>query len=104
MGQSPFIHIHARFGHYTHFVIDSLELLTFLQTYPSISFLTDVCHHCQVGWDESTAGERPNRVSVWDIEPVVTPFYICPPPFFRPKFPKQPGLPGMLIIPLESFS
>ncbi|KAI8553279.1 hypothetical protein RHMOL_Rhmol05G0003100 [Rhododendron molle] len=46
----------------------------------------------QVGWDESTAGERPSRVSIWDIEPVVTPFFICPPPFFRPKFPKQPGL------------
>nr|XP_004508020.1 auxin response factor 19 isoform X3 [Cicer arietinum]XP_012573395.1 auxin response factor 19 isoform X3 [Cicer arietinum] len=46
----------------------------------------------QVGWDESTAGERPSRVSVWDIEPVVTPFYICPPPFFRPKFPRQPGM------------
>lgn len=48
----------------------------------------------QVGWDESTAGERPSRVSIWDIEPVVTPFFICPPPFFRPKFPKQPGLIG----------
>ncbi|KAG5596164.1 hypothetical protein H5410_037396 [Solanum commersonii] len=47
-----------------------------------------------VGWDESTAGERPSRVSIWDIEPVVTPFYICPPPFFRPKFPKQPSFPG----------
>ncbi|KAK6131768.1 hypothetical protein DH2020_034464 [Rehmannia glutinosa] len=47
----------------------------------------------QVGWDESTAGERPSRVSIWEIEPVVTPFYICPPPFFRPKFPKHPGLP-----------
>lgn len=48
----------------------------------------------QVGWDESTAGERPSRVSIWEIEPVVTPFYICPPPFFRPKFPRQPGMPG----------
>ncbi|PON84617.1 Auxin response factor [Trema orientale] len=47
----------------------------------------------QVGWDESTAGERPSRVSLWEIEPVVTPFYICPPPFFRPKFLKQPGMP-----------
>ncbi|KAK9101592.1 hypothetical protein Scep_025022 [Stephania cephalantha] len=47
----------------------------------------------QVGWDESAAGERPSRVSIWDIEPVVTPFYLCPPPFFRPKFPKQPGMP-----------
>ncbi|KAF5726102.1 auxin response factor 19-like isoform X3 [Tripterygium wilfordii] len=47
----------------------------------------------QVGWDESTAGDRPSRVSIWAIEPVVTPFYICPPPFFRPKFPKPPGMP-----------
>ncbi|KAE8731988.1 Auxin response factor 16 [Hibiscus syriacus] len=47
----------------------------------------------QVGWDESTAGERPSRVSIWDIEPVITPFYICPPPFFKPRFPKQPGMP-----------
>ncbi|KAF5743117.1 auxin response factor 19-like isoform X2 [Tripterygium wilfordii] len=47
----------------------------------------------QVGWDESAAGDRPSRVSIWEIEPVVTPFYICSPPFFRPKFPKQPGMP-----------
>ncbi|GAB4853673.1 Auxin response factor 19 [Ancistrocladus abbreviatus] len=47
----------------------------------------------QVGWDESAAGERPSRVSIWEIEPVLTPFYICPPPFFRPRFSKQPGLP-----------
>nr|GFC63185.1 auxin response factor 19 [Tanacetum cinerariifolium] len=32
----------------------------------------------QVGWDESAAGERPSRVSIWEIEPVVTPFYMCP--------------------------
>ncbi|KAJ6824039.1 auxin response factor 16 isoform X1 [Iris pallida] len=47
----------------------------------------------QVGWDESTATERRTRVSLWEIEPVITPFYICPPPFLRPKFPKQPGMP-----------
>ncbi|XP_024959083.1 auxin response factor 19-like [Cynara cardunculus var. scolymus] len=47
----------------------------------------------QVGWDESAAGERPTRVSVWEVEPVVTPFYMCPPPFFRQKFPQQPGMP-----------
>lgn len=34
----------------------------------------------QVGWDESTAGERQQRVSVWDIEPLTTPFLLCPPP------------------------
>ncbi|CDY16560.1 BnaC09g37130D [Brassica napus] len=47
----------------------------------------------QIGWDESAAGDRPSRVSVWDIEPVLTPFYICPPPFFRPRFAGQPGMP-----------
>ncbi|KAK4369190.1 hypothetical protein RND71_012982 [Anisodus tanguticus] len=48
----------------------------------------------QVGWDESTAGERRNRVSIWDIEPVTAPFFICPtPPFFRSKRPRLPGMP-----------
>ncbi|PIN15199.1 hypothetical protein CDL12_12156 [Handroanthus impetiginosus] len=48
----------------------------------------------QVGWDESTAGERRNRVSIWEIEPVTAPFFICPtPPFFRAKRPRQPGMP-----------
>ncbi|KAJ6435953.1 hypothetical protein OIU84_001059 [Salix udensis] len=47
----------------------------------------------QVGWDESTAGERHNRVSIWEIEPVTAPFFICPPPFFRSKRPRQPGMP-----------
>ncbi|KAJ6825489.1 auxin response factor 16 isoform X1 [Iris pallida] len=36
--------------------------------------------------------QRRTRVSLWEIEPVITPFYICPPPFFRPKFPRQPGM------------
>ncbi|KAE8125982.1 hypothetical protein FH972_020740 [Carpinus fangiana] len=47
----------------------------------------------QVGWDESTAGERRNRVSIWEIEPVTAPFFICPPPYFRTKRPRQPGMP-----------
>ncbi|XP_057980664.1 auxin response factor 19-like isoform X2 [Malania oleifera] len=47
----------------------------------------------QVGWDESTAGERRNRVSIWEIEPVTAPFFFCPPPFIRPKRPRQPGMP-----------
>ncbi|KAF5445628.1 hypothetical protein F2P56_034667 [Juglans regia] len=46
----------------------------------------------QVGWDESTAGERHNRVSIWEIEPVTAPFFICPPPYFRSKRPRQPGM------------
>ncbi|XP_071737089.1 auxin response factor 19-like [Rutidosis leptorrhynchoides] len=48
----------------------------------------------QIGWDESTGGERRTRVSVWEIEPVTAPFFICPtPPFYRPKRPRQPGMP-----------
>ncbi|KAF5725939.1 auxin response factor 2 family protein [Tripterygium wilfordii] len=47
----------------------------------------------QVGWDESTAGERRNRVSLWEIEPVTAPFFICPPPFFISKRPRQSGMP-----------
>ncbi|PKA57881.1 Auxin response factor 5 [Apostasia shenzhenica] len=46
----------------------------------------------QVGWDESAPGERRNRVSLWEIEPVAAPFFICPPPFFRTKRPRQPGM------------
>ncbi|XP_073389669.1 auxin response factor 6 isoform X2 [Physcomitrium patens] len=34
----------------------------------------------KVGWDESTAGERQRRVSLWEIEPLTTPFLSCPPP------------------------
>lgn len=47
----------------------------------------------QVGWDESAPGERRNRVSIWEIEPVAAPFFICPPPFFRTKRLRQPGMP-----------
>ncbi|KAL6977895.1 hypothetical protein U1Q18_026679 [Sarracenia purpurea var. burkii] len=46
-----------------------------------------------VGWDESTAGEKRSRVSVWEIEPVTAPFFICPtPPFFGSKRPRHPGM------------
>ncbi|XP_006360656.1 auxin response factor 19-like [Solanum tuberosum] len=47
----------------------------------------------QVGWDESTAGERINRVSIWEIEPITAPFLICSSPFFSSKRPRQPGMP-----------
>ncbi|RZR78565.1 hypothetical protein BHM03_00003984 [Ensete ventricosum] len=50
-------------------------------------------HNLQVGWDESTATERRTRVSIWEIEPLATPFYLCQPPFFRHNFPEEPGVP-----------
>ncbi|XP_030548523.1 auxin response factor 19-like isoform X2 [Rhodamnia argentea] len=56
----------------------------------------------QVGWDESTAGEKRTRVSIWEIEPVTAPFFICPPPFFRSKRPRQPGMPDDDFSDLDS--
>ncbi|URD72292.1 auxin response factor [Musa troglodytarum] len=49
----------------------------------------------KVGWDESTAGERQPRVSLWEIEPLTT-FPMYPSPFpFRLKRPWPPGLPSL---------
>ncbi|KAK7314333.1 hypothetical protein VNO77_32853 [Canavalia gladiata] len=56
----------------------------------------------QVGWDESTAGEKRSRVSIWEIEPVTAPFFICPPPFFRSKRPRQPGMPDDELSDFDS--
>ncbi|GER42033.1 auxin response factor [Striga asiatica] len=57
----------------------------------------------QVGWDESTAGEKRTRVSIWEIEPVTAPFFICPTPsFFCPKRPRQPGMPDNDPTDLDS--
>ncbi|XP_076957092.1 auxin response factor 6-like [Bidens hawaiensis] len=47
----------------------------------------------KVGWDESTAGERQPRVSLWEIEPLTT-FPIYPSQFPRLKRPWPPGLPA----------
>ncbi|KAG8637468.1 auxin response factor 6 isoform X1 [Manihot esculenta] len=46
----------------------------------------------KVGWDESTAGERQPRVSLWEIEPLTT-FPMYPPFPLRLKRPWPPGLP-----------
>ncbi|KAL6522979.1 ADP-ribosylation factor, Arf Arf6 [Orobanche hederae] len=47
----------------------------------------------KVGWDESTAGERQPRVSLWEIEPLMT-FPMYPSPFsLRLKRPWPSGLP-----------
>ncbi|CAN4094263.1 unnamed protein product [Withania somnifera] len=48
----------------------------------------------KVGWDESTAGERQPRVSLWEIEPLTT-FPLYPSPFsLRMKRPWPSGLPS----------
>ncbi|KAJ7960592.1 Auxin response factor [Quillaja saponaria] len=48
----------------------------------------------KVGWDESTAGDRQPRVSLWDIEPLTT-FPMYPSPFpLRLKRPWPSGLPS----------
>ncbi|ONK67334.1 uncharacterized protein A4U43_C06F19070 [Asparagus officinalis] len=49
----------------------------------------------KVGWDESTAGERQPRVSLWDIEPLTT-FPMYPSHFpLRLKRPWPSGLPSL---------
>ncbi|KAL5977423.1 ADP-ribosylation factor, Arf Arf6, partial [Asimina triloba] len=49
----------------------------------------------KVGWDESTAGERQPRVSLWEIEPLTT-FPMYPSPFpYRLKRPWPSGLPSL---------
>ncbi|KAG6533051.1 hypothetical protein ZIOFF_006912 [Zingiber officinale] len=48
----------------------------------------------KVRWDEPAAGERRNRVSIWEIEAITTPFFICPPPFFRKRLRQQGILDG----------
>ncbi|PKA66027.1 Auxin response factor 17 [Apostasia shenzhenica] len=51
----------------------------------------------KVGWDESTAGERQPRVSLWEIEPLTT-FPMYPSPFpLRLKRPWPPGLPSLCV-------
>ncbi|PQM40587.1 auxin response factor 6-like [Prunus yedoensis var. nudiflora] len=48
----------------------------------------------KVGWDESTAGERQPRVSLWEIEPLTT-FPMYPSPFpLRLKRPWPSGIPS----------
>ncbi|XVF58488.1 hypothetical protein PTKIN_Ptkin07bG0070000 [Pterospermum kingtungense] len=48
----------------------------------------------KVGWDESTAGEKQPRVSLWEIEPLTT-FPMYPSPFpLRLKRPWPSGLPS----------
>ncbi|XP_061347641.1 auxin response factor 19-like [Gastrolobium bilobum] len=58
----------------------------------SVRWKNSQWRNLQVGWDESTAGERRSRVSIWEIEPVTTPFFIFPTPFFGSKRPRQPGM------------
>ncbi|KAM3210017.1 hypothetical protein ACQJBY_064205 [Aegilops geniculata] len=46
----------------------------------------------QVAWDEAAPSERRTRVSLWDIEPVIAPFFIYPTPLFTAKRARQPGM------------
>ncbi|XP_024514790.1 auxin response factor 16 isoform X3 [Selaginella moellendorffii] len=47
----------------------------------------------QVGWDESTAGQKQRRVSAWEIEPLTVPFLLCNSSFLlRSKRPREEEL------------
>ncbi|CAI9760566.1 unnamed protein product [Fraxinus pennsylvanica] len=67
--------------------------ITGISDIDSVRWRNSQWRNLQVGWDESTAGEKRNRVSIWEIEPVTAPFFICPTtPFFHSKRPRQPGM------------
>ncbi|XP_008813064.1 auxin response factor 12-like isoform X2 [Phoenix dactylifera] len=58
----------------------------------------------KIGWDESTAGERPPRVSLWEIEPLTT-FPMYPSLFpLRLKRPWYPGVPSFHVPGLRTNS
>ncbi|KAK2646197.1 hypothetical protein Ddye_021392 [Dipteronia dyeriana] len=63
--------------------------ITGISDLDSVRWKNSQWRNLQVGWDESTAGERRNRVSIWEIEPVTAPFFICPAPFFKSKQPRS---------------
>ncbi|OEL36891.1 Auxin response factor 5 [Dichanthelium oligosanthes] len=77
------------------FETEELGMRRYMGTITGISDLDPVrwknsqWRNLQVGWDESAAGERRNRVSMWEIEPIAAPFFICPQPFFGVKRPRQ---------------
>ncbi|CAL5024064.1 unnamed protein product [Urochloa decumbens] len=77
------------------FETEELGMRRYMGTITGISDLDPVrwknsqWRNLQVGWDESAAGERRNRVSKWEIEPIAAPFFICPQPFFGVKRPSQ---------------
>ncbi|KAI4377565.1 hypothetical protein MLD38_015169 [Melastoma candidum] len=68
--------------------------ITGISDIDSVSWKNSQWRNLQVGWDESTAGEKRTRVSIWEIEPVTAPFFICPPPLFGSKRPRQLGFPN----------
>ncbi|KAJ1277858.1 hypothetical protein BS78_04G035400 [Paspalum vaginatum] len=77
------------------FETEELGMRRYMGTITGISDLDPVrwknsqWRNLQVGWDESAAGERRNRVSMWEIEPIAAPFFICPQPYFGVKRPRQ---------------
>ncbi|XP_031372384.1 auxin response factor 19-like isoform X2 [Punica granatum] len=76
--------------------------ITGISDLDSVRWKNSQWRNLQVGWDESTTGEKRTRVSVWEIEPVTAPFFICPTPFFRSKRPRQPGMPDDEFSDLDS--
>ncbi|KAI4303697.1 hypothetical protein MLD38_039298 [Melastoma candidum] len=80
------------------FETEESSVRRYMGTITGISDLDSACwpnshwRSVKVGWDESTAGERQPRVSLWDIEPLTT-FPMYPSPFpLRLKRPWPPGL------------
>nr|ADJ96372.1 auxin response factor 6-1 [Solanum lycopersicum] len=87
------------------FETEESSVRRYMGTITGISDLDPVCwpnshwRSVKVGWDESTAGERQPRVSLWEIEPLTT-FPMYPSPFsLRLKRPWPSGLPSLPGFP-----
>uniref|UniRef100_A0A0D9X9V6 Auxin response factor n=1 Tax=Leersia perrieri TaxID=77586 RepID=A0A0D9X9V6_9ORYZ len=62
-----------------------------------VRWKTSHWRNLQVAWDEAAPSERRTRVSLWEIEPIIAPFFIYPSPMFTAKRPRLPGMavPGL---------
>ncbi|XP_006659604.2 auxin response factor 21 [Oryza brachyantha] len=57
-----------------------------------VRWKTSHWRNLQVAWDEAAPSERRTRVSLWEVEPVIAPFFIYPSPLFTAKRPRLPGM------------
>uniref|UniRef100_A0A0E0IEP5 Auxin response factor n=1 Tax=Oryza nivara TaxID=4536 RepID=A0A0E0IEP5_ORYNI len=57
-----------------------------------VRWKTSHWRNIQVAWDEAAPTERRTRVSLWEIEPIIAPFFIYPSPLFTAKRPRLPGM------------
>ncbi|KAA8523883.1 hypothetical protein F0562_010306 [Nyssa sinensis] len=77
-----------------HMMLSYMGTITGISDLDHVRWANSHWRSVKVGWDESTAGERQPRVSLWETEPLTT-FPMYPSPFpLKLKRPWPPGLPS----------